>query len=381
MNAITNKQQLNYYHSQYVHSAELDNLFKKLHTLATIKGSIMIDSKLMLIDKDSYTSSVLVENLFQRGFKNIKTISNSIQLPKAIAECRPDVVILNYHYDEFDSLILCSTLKRMSPLSLVISIVSPGPALKTVQLWAKQTNSVDLVIEKPLSDGRFFIILEDLLKVKKSSRALETKSQLLANLVPEAALSVVENNFNNEAEMFEAAILFTDIRRSTELITKIPPREYFQLLNNLLSSQAKLIKKFEGSVIKYTGDGVMAVFKGMGRSYLSMRCALALAETGKNIKLSYGVGVAEGLVLAGLIGDSENDGQRLQYDVVGACVHLASRLCSLADAGEVITTKKLNTMTNFKNIAVREMASVSIRGFSSEIGCIAFNPPQLNTQE
>lgn len=338
----------------------------------------MIYSKLMLIDKDSYTSSVLVENLFQRGFKNIKTVSNSIQLPKAIAECRPDVVIFNYHYDEFDSLILCSTLKQMSPQSLIISIVSPGPALKTVQLWAKQTKSIDLIIEKPLSDERFFIMLEDLLKVKKSSLALEIKTQLLANLVPEAALSAVENNFNNEAKMFEAAILFTDIRRSTELIREIPPREYFQLLNNLLSSQAKLIKKFEGSVIKYTGDGVMAVFKGMGKSYLSMRCALALAETGKNTKLSYGVGVAEGLVLAGLIGDSENDGQRLQYDIIGASVHLASRLCSLADAGEVITTKKLNTVTNFKNMTVREMGSVSIRGFSSEIECIAFGPSQLN---
>ena len=338
----------------------------------------MIYSKLMLIDKDSYTSSVLVENLFQRGFKNIKTVSNSIQLPKAIAECRPDVVIFNYHYDEFDSLILCSTLKQMSPQSLIISIVSPGPALKTVQLWAKQTKSIDLIIEKPLSDERFFIMLEDLLKVKKSSLALEIKTQLLANLVPEAALSAVENNFNNEAKMFEAAILFTDIRRSTELIREIPPREYFQLLNNLLSSQAKQIKKFEGSVIKYTGDGVMAVFKGMGKSYLSMRCALALAETGKNTKLSYGVGVAEGLVLAGLIGDSENDGQRLQYDIIGASVHLASRLCSLADAGEVITTKKLNTVTNFKNMTVREMGSVSIRGFSSEIECIAFGSSQLN---
>ena len=339
----------------------------------------MIYSKLMLIDKDSYTSSVLVENLFQRGFKDIKTVSNSIQLPKAIAECRPDVVIFNYHYDEFDSLILCNTLKQMSPQSLIVSIVSPGPALRTIQLWAKETKSIDLIIEKPLSDERFFMMLEDLLKVKKSSLVLEIKTQLLANLVPEGALSAVENNFNNEAKMFEAAILFTDIRRSTELIGEIPPKEYFQLLNNLLSSQAKLIKKLEGSVIKYTGDGVMAVFKGMGRSYLSMSCALALAETGKNTKLSYGVGVAEGLVLAGLIGDSENDGQRLQYDVIGASVNLASRLCNLAEAGEVITTKKLNTVTNFKNVTIREMRGVSIKGFSSKIDCIAFTPSQLIT--
>ena len=341
----------------------------------------MINSKLMLVDKNDYTSSLLATNLYQRGFKDIKTVTDGTALPKAIAECRPDVVIFNYHFDEFDSLILCSTLKQMSPQSLIVAIVSPGPAFKTVDLWAKQTKSIDLIVEKPLTDERFFSALEDLLRVKNSSRALETKAQLLVNLVPEAALSAIEPNFNNEAKMFQATVLFTDIRRSTELIREMPPREYFQLLNDLLSSQAKLIKQFEGFVIKYTGDGVMAIFKGMGSSYLAMRCALALAKTGQNIKLSYGVGVAEGLVLAGLIGDSKSDGQRLQYDVIGATVHLAARLCSIANAGEVIATKKLITVAKLKVNSARDIGSVSIKGFADKIDCVAFNPSQLITQE
>lgn len=341
----------------------------------------MINSKLMLVDKNDYTSSLLATNLYQRGFKDIKIVTDGSALPKAIAECRPDVVIFNYHFDEFDSLILCSTLKQMSPQSLIVAIVSPGPAFKTVDLWAKQTKSIDLIVEKPLSDERFFTALEDLLRVKNSSRALETKAQLLVNLVPEAALSAIEPNFNNEAKMFQAAVLFTDIRRSTELIREMPPREYFQLLNDLLSAQAKLIKQYEGFVIKYTGDGVMAVFKGMGSSYLAMRCALALAKTGYNIKLSYGVGVAEGLVLAGLIGDSKNEAQRLQYDVIGATVHLAARLCGMASAGEVITTKKLIAMAKLKEITAHDIGSVSIKGFADKIDCVAFNPSQLITQE
>lgn len=341
----------------------------------------MINSKLMLVDKNDYTSSLLATNLYQLGFKDIKTVTDGSALPKAIAECRPDVVIFNYHFEELDSLILCSTLKQMSPQSLIVAIVSPGPAFKTVNLWAKQTKSIDLIVEKPLSDERFFTALKDLLRVKNSSKALETKAQLLVNLVPEAALSAIETNFNNEAKMFEATVLFTDIRRSTELIREMPPREYFQLLNDLLSSQAKLIKQFEGSVIKYTGDGVMAVFKGMGRSYLAMRCALALATTGHNIKLSYGVGVAEGLVLAGLIGDSKNEAQRLQYDVIGATVHLAARLCGMASAGEVITTKKLIAMAKLKEITAHDIGSVSIKGFGDKIDCVAFNPSQQITQE
>ena len=340
----------------------------------------MVDSKLMLVDKNDYTSSVLATNLYQRGFKDIKIVADGSALPKAIAECRPDVVIFNYHFEEFDSLVLCNALKQMSPHSLIVAIVSPGPAFKRVDLWAKQTKSIDLIFEKPLSDERFFTALKDLLKVKDSSRALETKTQLLTHLIPEAALSAIETNVNDEAKMFEAAILFTDIRRSTELIREMLPREYFQLLNDLLSAQAKIIKQFEGSVIKYTGDGVMAVFKGAGKSYLAMRCAIALAELG-SIKLPYGVGVAEGLVLAGLIGDSKSDGQRLQYDVIGANVHLAARLCGMANAGEVIATKKLIAVAKFKENSARDIGSLSIKGFTDKIDCVAFNPSKLIIKE
>ena len=341
----------------------------------------MIDSKIMLLDKNDYTSSLLLSNLQLHGFKDIKTVADVGALTKAIAECRPDVVIFNYHFDEFESLTLCTTLKQMSPQSLIVAIVSPGPAFKTVDLWAKQTKSIDLIVEKPLSEKRFFTVLEDLLRARKSSRALETKSQLLVNLVPEAALSAIDTNFNNEAKMFEATVLFTDIRRSTELIREMPPREYFQLLNDLLSSQATLIKQFEGSVIKYTGDGVMAVFSGTGRSYLALRCALALAKISHNHKLSYGVGVAEGLVLAGLIGNSKSDNQRFQYDVIGATVHLASRLCGMASPGEVITTKKLIAVARFNEHTAHDIGSVSIKGFTDKIDCVAFNPSKPNTME
>ena len=341
----------------------------------------MINSKLMIVDKDDYTSSLLAINLYQRGFKDITKVTDGSALPKAISECRPDVVIFNYHYDEFESLILCTTLKQMSPQSLIIAIVSPGPAFKIVDLWAKQTKSIDLIVEKPLSDERFFMTLKDLLKVKNSSRALETKTQLLVNLIPEAALFAIEPNFNNEAKMFQASVIFTDIRRSTELIREIPPKEYFQLLNDLLSAQTKLIKQYNGLVVKYTGDGVMAIFKGMGSSYLAVRCALALAKNGHNIKLSYGVGVAEGIVLAGLIGDSKSYGQRLQYDVIGATVHLAARLCSIANAGEVIATKKLITVAKIKVKSARDIGSLSIKGFTDKVECVAFNLSNMITQE
>lgn len=332
----------------------------------------------MLIDSDSYTSSILINDLLSHGFTDIKALPNMLELPSALEEAKPDVVIFNYHSDQSDSLILCSTIKLMVPSTSIIAIVSPGPALKTVRAWSKQTKSIDSIIEKPLSDERFFTTLEDILKGKESSRALENKAARLENLVPQEALSSLDTPFNNEAELFEATVLFTDIRRSTKLITEMAPREYFELLNDLLSAQAKHINHFEGSVVKYTGDGVMAIFKGMGRSYLGLRCALELASNVREAKLPFGIGVAEGLVLAGLIGDSHQSGQRRQYDVIGATVHLASRLCSMANAGEVITTSSVKSVAKLK-ATPHPIGSISIRGFDSDIDCVAFNPSQLES--
>lgn len=335
----------------------------------------------MLVDKDSYTSLLLLSNLTQRGFKNVKVVKDGDQLPNAVAQSRPDVVIFNYRFDEFDSLILCNTLKQISPQSIVIIIASPGPGLKIVESWAKQTKSIDLIFEKPLSNERFFLALEDMLKLRLDSRALKTKSQLLEHLVPEFAASEIHSEHNNVAKMYESAVLFTDIRQSTELIRAIPPREYFEYLNHLLSAQSSLVKQFEGSIIKYTGDGVMAIFKGAGRSYLALSCAFELAKSGHDSKLPFGTGVAEGLVLAGLIGDSKNSGQRVQYDVIGATVNLASRLCGMAKSGEVVITKKLNAVVKYKQEAAYDIGSLNVKGFGDQIDCVAFNPLQLKTQE
>lgn len=334
----------------------------------------MKNTKILLIDSDDYTASVLLDDLRQRGFTNLTLIHTSLDLPQLSVDAKPDLVIFNYHFNQPDSLLNCSNIKDLLPHAAVMAIVSAGPAIKSANAWAKQSNSIDVVIQKPLSDERFFSALEALIKHSYASRYLENRAARLANLLPEGALASIDTSQTAEAEMFESAVLFTDIRRSSELITSMPPREFFQLLNQSLSRQAKIINQFDGAVVKYTGDGVMAIFRGMGRSYLSLRCGLELAHLEAQHSLPYGIGVAEGLVLAGFIGDSNQAGQRQQYDVIGATVHLAARLCGMASSGEVITTNKANVAAQLATSDMRPIGTVAIRGFKVGIDCVAFKP-------
>ena len=328
---------------------------------------------LLLIDADLRTSDLLLQDIRRGGFGKVTKVADVSELSAALEKGSPDVIIFNYHSHRPDSVGFCASAKHMAPHAVLMAIASVGPAAKFLRNWDRQSGLMDALIEKPFPKERFSAILANLVDTQRITKATKTSIRLLTNLLPEDAVSVADKSDPGDVEMFEAAIVFTDIRRSSELITQMPAREFFKLLNQSLSMQAAHIREFEGSVIKYTGDGLMAIFRGIGRSHLALRCALAMADASSQKIFSYGTGVAAGLVLAGLVGDSNRSGQKRQYDIIGANVHLASRLCNLANAGEVIATKKIYSSARFNHPSLRSIGSVSVRGFAVAIECVAFN--------
>ena len=334
----------------------------------------MTDTRLMLVDSNDYTASVLIEDLRLRGHGFIHWAANTLDLPQVLQTNQPDVVVINYHSDQPNNLMVCSTIKMMVPKAATVVITSPGPALKAVRHWAKQTSSIDVIIEKPLSDERFFITVLELLRVKAATREADARVALLTSLVPDEAMLAVNHPFSAAAEIFEAVVLFTDVRGSSQLIRDTPPQLFFEHLNNLLSAQAAEVRKHQGAVVKYTGDGMMAVFRGMGRSYLALRCGLTLAALHGKHPFPFGIGIAQGLALAGFIGDSAQAGQKRQYDVIGGTVHMAARLCGLAKGGEVVATKALNKAARIALPVPRLIEGVTFKGFAESTDCLAFVP-------
>lgn len=328
-------------------------------------------ARLLLIDSQEYSSALLREELQRKGFTKVAHCTLPEEIEPRLRDLEPDVVIVNYHYENEQTLVFCSAVKRLDPTLPVVALVSAGPALKRIGSWARETKAIDVVIEKPLSDERFFIVVGDLVAARQSVRQQKAHLARLSNLVPEAALEAIHKQQPGDAEMFDAAVLFTDIRRSTEMVATLRPEEYFAALNRSLSAQTRVLESGQGSVVKYTGDGVLAVFRGMGRVQLALRCALALAGNESQQVLPYGIGLAHGLVLAGFVGDSQRAGRRTQYDVIGSTVHLAARLCSLANPGEVFTTRSLHHASRAPILNARPVGAVTLRGFTQSIDCVA----------
>ena len=334
----------------------------------------MAVSRLVLVDSVAHTAAMLAAELEFRGFGAVTVVPDSSELAALLPAGAPDVVIINHRYDEADGLRACSTVKNLAPQCGTVVVVAPGPALLAVQSWASQSRCVDAIAEKPIVDERFYLMLSEELALRAAARQVRSLADRLANLVPAGALSALGDATDPRAELFDAVILFTDIRDSSRLITHLPPREFFTRLNEVLSAQSARIRAAEGSIVKYTGDGVLAIFRGMGRSYLALRCGLDLAAMSRQQSLPYGVGIAQGLVLAGFIGDAMEAGERRQFDVIGATVHLAARLCAMASPGHVVVTRTMNAVAQIQTPAPRSIGNVSVRGFDHKVDCLEFSP-------
>lgn len=136
-----------------------------------------------------------------------------------------------------------------------------------------------------------------------------------------------------------AAVLFVDIRGFVSIAEELPPKDVLAILNDCLSRMAGAVLESRGTIDKFTGDGLLAVFPHSTENRVPARsaieCALAIrrriselnsARRGRGEAcLRIGIGIHYGPVITGWIGSPE----RPEYTVLGDTVNLASRIEAL----------------------------------------------------
>jgi adenylate cyclase len=143
-----------------------------------------------------------------------------------------------------------------------------------------------------------------------------------------------------------------------------------KILNNCFTLQAEKVKKFGGDIDKFVGDAVMALFLGEDMALNAIRCAVEIqkaidafnAEHPAQDPLEVGIGIATGDVVLGAIGSQD----RLDFTVVGSHVNLASRLCSLAGAREILLADSTYALVS-DLIAAQPLEPLTVKGFSEPV--------------
>ena len=149
-------------------------------------------------------------------------------------------------------------------------------------------------------------------------------------------------------------VLMADLRGFTQMCEKVSPEDVISMLNLHFSKMIAVIEKFEGIIVDFYGDSVLAFFQGAegndsdvsARALDAVRCALEMQqELGKLFrnelsqsinKLSMGIGIHTGNVIVGNIGSST----RAKYGIVGSAVNETDRIQSCAQGGAIMISEK-----------------------------------------
>jgi adenylate cyclase len=192
---------------------------------------------------------------------------------------------------------------------------------------------------------------------------------LSSNIVEKILANPKEIHLGGENQT--VTILFSDIRGFTRMSEHMEPHAVVELLNEYFSEMTDLIFESGGTLDKYLGDGIMAVYgaplpkpddalRATKTAIEMQRALVALNRDWENRgqqPLRMGVGVNTGPVTAGNIGSAK----RMDYTVIGDAVNLASRLCSNAAGGQILVSESTYSQLN-GSVPAQRLDPIRVKG-------------------
>lgn len=183
-----------------------------------------------------------------------------------------------------------------------------------------------------LSGGSYrYLVLERSAREMRSMFSTYLTPKLVARLEQEPELAKIGGDSK------DITVLFTDIKGFTSFSEKHTPQEVVSRLNEYLDAMVRVIERYDGTIDKFIGDGIMiywgAPVPQPDHAQLAMECVLAMRATMRDLCVQWAAahiepfslrgGIQSGEVVAGNIGSR---GKKMEYTVIGDTVNMAARL-------------------------------------------------------
>ncbi|HEY5038138.1 MAG TPA: adenylate/guanylate cyclase domain-containing protein [bacterium] len=179
-----------------------------------------------------------------------------------------------------------------------------------------------------------------------------------------------------EGELTRAIVLFSDVRGFTSMTEKLKPQETVRYLNRMFTEFEEVITFSGGEINKYIGDAILAFFpfpvesaescvkKGLLAALRMQDGFHQLQRTFKDnysesVNTGLGVGLVGGEVIIGNLGSA----RRMEFTLIGDTVNFASRLCSIAEDGQILVDQDLALLAG-DNFRMEALDPVRIKGKS-----------------
>jgi class 3 adenylate cyclase/HAMP domain-containing protein len=215
-------------------------------------------------------------------------------------------------------------------------------------------------------------------RVEKQLGEIERIRRLERFLPPQVAQLIASSDGHDsllDSHRREVTVVFCDLRGFTAFTEATEPEEAMNVLREYHAALGELIFRYEGTLDRYAGDGVMILFNApiqfadhtrrAVKMAVEMRDAIGLLSQkwrNRGHSLGFGVGIALGYATLGQIGFE----QRLEYAAIGSVTNLASRLCDEAKANQIVVSRRVYGMVE-QWVEAAPIDDLHLKGFNHPV--------------
>jgi adenylate cyclase len=351
--------------------------------------------RILVVDDNETNRDILVTRLEAHGYQTLQAADGEEAL-RGVAQHRPDVVLLDVMMPNLDGIEACRRLKSDRAVAFTPVILVTAKAA-TQDIVAGLDAGADEYLTKPVDQAALVARVRSALRIKSLHEQVQAQAADLANwnqtlarrveeqvaeierigrlkrfLAPQVAQLVSSGDERVlESHRREVTIVFCDLRDFTPFSETAEPEEVITVLREYHKTLGALIDKFEGTIERFAGDGLLILFNDplpcadpsarAVRMAVEMRDQVAKLAAGwrsQGHELGFGIGIAHGYATLGCIGFEG----RFQYSATGTVPNLASRLCDQARNGQILVDAKVHAQV--KGLAEMEsVGELSLKGF------------------
>jgi len=353
-------------------------------------------ARILIVDDTPANVHILQTRLGAQGY-DIVTATDGEEALVAVRDTLPDVILLDVMMPKLDGFEVCRRLRADAslpfiPIILVTAKADPKDVVAGLEAGG------DEYLTKPVDQAALVARVKSMLRIKQlhdtvqglaEERAewnktlerrveeqvnqLEQLGRLKRFFSPQLAELIVAGGADDPLKTHrrEVTVVFLDLRGFTAFAETAEPEELMSVLREYHAEMGKLILAHEGTLERFTGDGMMIFFNDPVpvpdpaeraiHMAIAMRDRVADLARGwerRGYDLALGVGIAQGYATIGAIGFEG----RWDYGAIGTVTNLAARLCGEAKGGQVLISSRVASAAE-SQIELEEVGRLTLKGF------------------
>ncbi|HMO47027.1 MAG TPA: response regulator [Rubrivivax sp.] len=353
-----------------------------------------MSARILVVDDTPANVKLLVDLLRAKGYEAVAAASGEEALAR-IAAAPPDLVLLDIMMPGLSGYEVCRRIRADAATALLPVVLCTSLDPKQERLHGIEAGADDF-IPKPINQQELFARVKSLLRIKSlqdevkawngqlEQRVQEQLAQMqrlerLKNFFsPQLAEAIVSGGADDplKSHRREITVVFLDLRGFTAFTETADPEEVMGVLREYHAAMGELILAHQGTLERFTGDGIMIFFNDpvpvpdpaarAARMALQMQQRTAVLAQGwkrRGYALQLGIGIATGYATIGAIGFEG----RIDYGAIGNVTNLAARLCGEAQGGEILLAPRVSAALEGSGLALESAGEFQLKGFARPV--------------